>query len=212
MVGVTNVITLVLSLPLAAVVVAILLALRVPNTLALAVAAVAVLPNPLAAGLQQIANEQARADGVFFSDIWDGLRRHGPIAFRAWLLSLLGTGIIVVNLGYYGRAGGAVGLIVVGIWVYVLLVWLAMHLYIYPLLMEQEVKRVILVFRNAFVMTASHPVFTGVVVFVWLLMLLATSLTGLIAVVGLAMAASLQQNATVVLLGRMSREPTGAEM
>jgi uncharacterized membrane protein YesL len=210
--GVANVTAILLSLPGAAVLTLVLLATRMPDTLALVAIAVAVLPNPFAAGLQFIANESARGEGIFLSDMWDGLRRYFLLALKGWLLSVGGTMVIFANLRFYPSLQGPLGVVVEVFWFYVLVVWLAMHLYVYPLLMEQRVKRLVLIYRNAFVMTATRPLFSIVVAVAWLFILLLASLTGLIAVVGLALGACIQHNAAITLMRSMRHVDTEAEV
>lgn len=168
------------------------------------VIAIAVLPNPVAAGVQYIAHELARGEGVFLSDQWDGLRRFGGLALRAWLLSLLVTIVVLANVVVYLRAQFPLAVPLAIIWLYILLVWLAIQIYVYPLIMEQRVQRVVLVYRNAFVMAASRPVFTMVTLLVWLAVLLLTAGTTGIVVIGLALGACIQQNATATLLPTFS--------
>jgi uncharacterized membrane protein YesL len=168
------------------------------------VVAIAVLPNPATAGVQYVTHELARGEAVFLSDQWDGLRRFSALALRAWLLSLLVTVVILANIALYLRAHFPLALPLALIWLYILVVWLAALVYVYPLIVEQRVRRVLLVYRNAFIMAASRPMFTIVTLLLWLAVLLLTAGTTGIVVVGLAIGAAIQQNAAAALLPTLS--------
>lgn len=202
-----NVVAFVLSLPLLAAAATGGLATRslLFATVASALA-LGVLPNPLAAGVHFLAHELAERDTIFLSDQWDGLRRFGWLALRAWLISAVGTALILANLGFYTVYAIPLALLWRLVWFYVLLVWLAMHVYVYPLIMAQEVKRLWLIYRNAFVMASSHQSFTLVALAAWLAVLLLSAVSGLIALFGLAAAALIQHNAAAALLGMFERE------
>ena len=81
------------------------------------------------------------------------------------------------------------------VWVLLLLFWLGIHLYVSPLLLAQSEARVLLAYRNAAVIMLSRPVASVLVSLVWLAALVFTSTTALATVIGLALAAAIQQNA-----------------
>lgn len=161
---------------------------------------IGVLPNPVMAGVQAVARDLAHRETIYLSDQIDGLRRYWRIALKAWLFSVPITALIILNLAFYANAQFPLSSILALIWLFVLFTWLEAHLYVFPLLIEQEVKRILLVYRNAVLMAVSRPLFTLMVVLLWLALLLLCSATGLIAVIGLALSASIQQNAAARLL------------
>jgi hypothetical protein len=166
-----------------------------------AVLLVAVLPSPAAAGLQNLAHGFAHALPLIgLGDIRPGYRAYGSLAFKAWLVSIAGTIIILGNMAFYLTLTGTVAGVLRILWLYVMAVWLGAHLYVYPLLIEQRVKRVFLVYRNALLMSFTRPIFTGIVSIAWLIVIVITSVTGLAAIFGLGIAAAIQQNATALLL------------
>ena len=62
---------------------------------------------------------------------------------------------------------------------YIMLLWVSMQLYLFPLLIEQEDKRIRLVFRNAVVLALGNPIFTIVFGLLLVSVILVTStLTG----------------------------------
>jgi hypothetical protein len=207
---VANIAVTVLSLPVLFVLGIVAFGAGSASTIALGVAVIiGVLPNPMMCGLQLLARELAHGEIIMFSDQWDGLRQYWAVALRAWLVSLPVTGLLVANIVFY--ASGPLPRVLAApltlIWLYLLFFWLTMHLYIFPLLMEQEVQRVLLAYRNALVIVVSRPGFTLGVVPVWLALLLLSSVTGLAAIIGFAVGAAIQQNATARLLPTFSRAP-----
>jgi hypothetical protein len=63
-----------------------------------------------------------------------------------------------------------------------------------PLLLAQAEARVLLAYRNAAVIMLSRPLASLTVSVIWLGVLVFTSATGLATIIGLALAASIQQN------------------
>jgi hypothetical protein len=174
----------------------------------LLVLVIGVLPNPAAAGVHYLSYELAQRQGIFLSDQWIGLRTFGGLAFKVWLLSLFGSAVIVGNIAVYSHWSTPVAVVARLIWIYILLGWVALHLYIYPLIMEQEVKQIRLIYRNAVVLAVSRPLFTIVALAAWLIVLLLTAATGLAALLGLALAASIQHNAAVAALPTFEQNST----
>lgn len=168
---------------------------------------VGVLPNPCTAGLHAVMEEFATSGYATFSEHWDGLRAYFVPALRAWILSTVITALIVANLVFYVRAIGTASGILHSVspgllfaWALVFVFWIALHLYVFPLIVVQEVKSLRLVYRNAFMMVLARPGVASCVVPVWLVLLLVCSTTGLISFIGLALCAGIQHTTTARLL------------
>ena len=86
------------------------------------------------------------------------------------------------------------------VWALILLFWLGVNMYVAPLLLAQEEARVLLAYRNAAVIMLSRRVASLTVSLIWLGALVITSATALATVIGLALAASIQQNAFRLLV------------
>jgi len=93
------------------------------------------------------------------------------------------------------------------VWTLILFLWLGIQLYVAPLLLAQAEARVLLAYRNAAVIMLSRPVASLTVSLVWLGALVFTSATGLATVIGLALAASIQQNTLRLLLPNLLPTP-----
>jgi len=159
-----------------------------------------VLPNPATAGLQLMAHDMAAGEYLLMAGPLDGIRLYWKVALRFWLIGALVTLVLGVNCIFYTNAHFTGSGVVQFAAIYVFMTWIAAHVYVYPLIIEQEVKTVRLVYRNAFVITLSHPLFTVQILVAWLAVLLLTSSSGLIVAVGLALAAMIQQNAMARIL------------
>jgi hypothetical protein len=203
-----NVIAIVLSLPI--IVLVLLLASFSPSLsyVPLGVAVLAgILPNPACMGLQVIAREMAYSESPDFSDLWRGLRAFWRIALRVWLASTAVTAVCFLNVAFYGNQAASSTSSLRGIagplsilWALLLLSWLALHLYVAPLLQAQESPGVLLTYRNALVLAVSRPFTSVTVIPVWLAILVVSSATGLVTIIGLALAAAIQQNVLRVVL------------
>src|SRR5438270_6752953 len=88
MVGV-NLLTLVVSLPFAAVLALLLFILGLPTQSRYALIGVFLLtlPTPATAGLYPMMRTLAREEPIHLGDWWDGLKAFGLVALRAWLVA-----------------------------------------------------------------------------------------------------------------------------
>jgi hypothetical protein len=166
-----------------------------------------VLPNPCSAGVQVIAHQLANDDLVTFNDHWAGLRRYARLACIVWAVSLSISAVILANVVFYiysiGHSSGLLHTLstpLFFIWSFLFIAWVSVHLFVYPLLIEQEVKKIWLIYRNAVLITVARPSVMVLVIPMWILILLISSATGLATFIGLAIGAAIQQNATATLL------------
>jgi uncharacterized membrane protein YesL len=155
-------------------------------------------PNPASSGLHLWANRLVNEERVEFSLFWEGLRTYLRQALVLWLIAGVGTILLVANALFYLNSE-LLPLKIFGIvWLYAIVLWLAMMLYAMPLLIEQEDKRVRLVLRNAFFLTMAHIIPTVILLLVLaVLVVISVAITLLVAmltagVVALVMARALQ--------------------
>jgi hypothetical protein len=203
-----NVLAMLLSLPIVLVVIVVAFFAHSLSVVPLGIAIlVGALPNPACMGLQTLARELAHGDTANLRDQWQGLRRYWRVSLRAWLIAAAITVTCAANVAFYARQAenSATGLHAVAaplfcVWALILLLWLAIHLYVAPLLLAQTEARVLLTYRNAAVMMLSRPVASLTVSVIWLGALVSTSVTALATIIGLALAASIQQNTLRLLL------------
>ena len=198
-----NVLAMLFSLPIVLALVAVAFVVHSLSVVPLGIAVlVGVLPNPACLGLQTIARELACGHGAAFGEQWDAFRAHWRVGLRAWLIGAAGTAVLSLNVVFWaaqatnpGSRLHAVAAPLFLVWGLGLLFWLGTHLYVAPLLLAQEEPRALLAYRNAVVMMLSRPIAGWAVIVIWLGVLVFTSATALATVIGLALAAAIQQNA-----------------
>lgn len=129
---------------------------------------------PATAGLYYVARRLTRleeSEQTTWRHFFEGLRIYG---FRSWQLmaadAAMGAVLVAAFLFYFGQSHLALRLLSLPIF-YFMALWGGMQLYLFPLLIEQEDKRIPLVFRNAFVLALGNSSFT------FLLGLLLTAIT-----------------------------------
>jgi hypothetical protein len=203
-----NLIAAVLSIPLVVVIGVLALAARSFSIIPLGIAfLIGVLPNPCTGGIHFIAHELAGRQFVTWQDYLEGLRRYGRPALVLWLVSVGVSVIMLANIVFYVFALGPasqfprpLALSLLLLWLLAFAVWVSAHLYVFPLLLSQEVKKLTLVYRNALLMVVARPVVAIVLVPIWLALLILSSATGLATFIGLGLGAAIQHNAAERLL------------
>ncbi len=203
-----NLLAMLLSLPIVLVSIVAAFSVHSLSVVPLGIAVlVGALPNPACMGLQAFARELARGQVPEFGDQWQGLRTYWRVGLRAWLMAAAITIICALNAAFYGtRAADAatrwhtIAAPLFVVWTLILLLWLGVHLYVAPLLLAQAEARVLLAYRNAAVIMLSRPVASLTVSVIWLGVLAFTAATALATIIGLALAASIQQNTLRLLL------------
>jgi len=203
-----NVLAMLLSLPIVLVTIGVAFVVHslslVPLGIALLVGA---LPNPACMGLHTLARELARGDTADFGEQRQALRMYWRVSLRAWSIAAAIAITCVLNMAFYATQAmnpatrlHAVAAPLFAVWTFILFLWLGINLYVAPLLLAQAEARVLLAYRNAAVIMLTRPVASLTVSVIWLGVLVFTSATGLATIIGLALAASIQQNTLRLLL------------
>jgi hypothetical protein len=165
-------------------------------------------------GLRSLLGEAARKNAPEPADQWRGLKENWLPALKAWVVSAAGTAFAGLNLLFYASQAASpssglhgIGAPLTAIWAVLLLFWIGMHLYVAPLLLSQERDDLLLLYRNAAVLALSRPITTWTAVPLWIAVLLLASITGLLTLIGLALAAAIQQNTLRLLLPTFTPAP-----
>jgi len=210
-----NVLAMLLSLPIVLVSVVVAFFAHSLSVVPLGIAIlVGALPNPACMGLQTLTRELARGNAPYFREQWQGLRAYWRVGLRAWLIAAAITITCALNMAFYARQAAnpatswhAVAAPLFFVWALVLLLWLGVHLYVAPLLLAQTEASVLLAYRNAFVVMLSRPLASLIVSVIWLGALVFTSVTALATIIGLALAAAIQQNTFRLMLPNLLPTP-----
>jgi hypothetical protein len=210
-----NLLAMLLSLPIVLVSIVVAFYVHSLSVVPLGIALlVGALPNPACMGLQTLARELARGNTADFGEQRQGLRMYWRVSLRAWSIAAAIAITCVLNMAFYATQAAnpatrlhAVAAPLFVVWTLILFLWLGIQLYVAPLLLAQAEARVLLAYRNAAVIMLSRPVASLTVSLVWLGALVFTSATGLATVIGLALAASIQQNTLRLLLPNLLPTP-----
>ena len=139
-------------------------------------ALLALAPVPPATGaLYHVAYQAALGKPVQFGAFWAGFRTYAGLSWRISALLLISGAILAVDIAFYLGRGHILLLLIgiLGLWA--LVFWLAVQVYLFPLMVLQEDKSLKAIVKNASSLTLAFPLFT----------------VGIVAVIALTAAASL---------------------
>ena len=128
---------------------------------AIVVALLAVAPlGPSNAGLYAIAQRVSEGRVISWRLFFEGFREYRTLGWQVYGLWMVGLLVILTNLSFYNRINSGVSNFLFVVFLYFLLIWVALLIYIGPLMLLQTDKRVRLIARNAAVMVFGRPIFT----------------------------------------------------
>lgn len=121
---------------------------------------VLVVPAPAAAaGLYYLAHRIAHEERIEFGFFWQQAKQQFG---RSWLLAAINIatlGLLLVNIVFYSQLTNFLRYATFA-WMYLLLMWLGMQLYLFPMLFEMEQPRLLHVLRNALFLLLARPGYT----------------------------------------------------
>jgi uncharacterized membrane protein YesL len=152
-------------------------------------AMLAVLPaGPATAALTYVAQRVSEGRATKLGEFFGALRRYARASWALLAIWMGGLLIILFDIGFYAGVGNFVGALVLGLWAYLLLMWLALLIYIFPLLIMQEQFSLRQIARNALLMVLGRPIFTLLNLALMLVLLgLATYLVVPVVLIGVAL-------------------------
>ena len=154
-----NLLWVVLSMPL--VLAAVFLFSAGSTVPAIIVALLAVLPlGPSNAGLYTIAQRVSEGRVIAWRLFFEGFRGYLRLSWQVYGLWTIGLILLISNLGFYSGIGASFGAVLQILLLYLLMVWLALLIYIGPLMILQTDKRLRVIARNALLMVFGRPLFT----------------------------------------------------
>jgi uncharacterized membrane protein YesL len=148
---------------------------------------------PATAAFYTVAESVMAGDPASWQEFWQGFRRYFWKALRWGLWQVVVYGVGLFNLAYYGEEGGLLWDALRAAWVAGLVVWTALQLLYWPLLLAATDQRIVNTLRNALVMLTLNPLFVAVLL----------ALTAVVVVLSVATAApiGLAMMAWITLLG-----------
>ncbi|MFQ5811976.1 MAG: DUF624 domain-containing protein [Anaerolineae bacterium] len=158
---------------------------------------------PALAGVYYVANHLAHERyTTSLRDFFVGFRQYFAKSWQVLLTDLFLLLLIVSNINFYMRMPNQILKLVSILWLYLLAFWLGLQIYLFPLLMEQKDKRILLIFRNAIVLTLRHSFSTIAFLLIILpLLLISVALTVPVILLIISLIAFLSNRALLVLLG-----------
>ena len=159
---------------------------------------------PALAGVYYVTNQLAHGRyRTEWRDFFVGFRRYFVKSWQLLLADLFLLLLIVSNIIFYTSMPNEIVRLVSILWWYLLAFWLGLQIYLFPLLMEQEDERLLLVFRNAIVLTLRHPFFTiAFLLVILLLLVISLVLTVPTVVLLISLIPFLSNRALLTLIGR----------
>ena len=128
---------------------------------AIIVAMVGSVPFGLASvGLASVSYRATEGLASSWRDFFTGLRRHarmGMVGGAIWMAALI---VILVDIYFYSGLGNVVGSVMSIFWLYLLVIWLATLIYLFPLIILQSTPALRTLGRNLLVLALGRPIFT----------------------------------------------------
>jgi hypothetical protein len=133
---------------------------------ALLIALLGALPaGPANAGLFYVAHRVTEGRATRIADLFAGMRLYLRPTLLITFIACGGALLILFNLGFYLGISSILGGLLLGLGLYLLLFWLGLALYAYPLIMLQEDPALGLIGRNALLLSIGYPIYTAVTLF-----------------------------------------------
>lgn len=198
-----NLLWLIISIPIVAVLTLVLVLFRVQAELAFPIAMLFAMlaPSPASVGIHLYANQLAKEERVEFDLFWTGLKTLGVRSLVLLAICAVATVLLGINLAFYLGSSVRVLQYLAILWFYAMLLWFSMMLYMNPLLVEQNTKSYKLIVRNAFVLALDN-IIPSLLLLIILVVLSALSIgiTLLVALVTGSLVADAQTRAVMAYL------------
>jgi uncharacterized membrane protein YesL len=152
-----------------------------------------ILLPPALAGMYVVTGSIASGTGQRFEDFVQGARRYAWQSYGWALANGLVAGVFLVNYRFYGSLAGPLGLLVQVALGCAGLLWVTMQFYVWPFLVIQEQKRLLLAWKNALFLTLANPIYS--------LLLLGLALTAVVFGLLLILPLAVFSTSFVALLG-----------
>ena len=128
----------------------------------LGLAASLLLPlPPMLGALSFVTNQIARERAVGWDTFLCGLRRYWIKSYVVIFLGVLGLALILFNLWFYSSPSGIAWAPVMRLpWMLILLLWIAVQLFWFPMLLELESESILQSLKDAVLIAVLTPLFT----------------------------------------------------
>jgi len=135
------------------------------------------------------------------NDLWEAFRTYWREGILMGIANILIVGLNLYNLAVYWDANGQIFILLRYIWVFILVSWLVLQFYLWPLFFAMKEPALGGALRNAVVMVLLNPGFT---LGVWLMVLLIVAVSTILAIPWLLLTVgALAAIATAAVLDRL---------
>jgi len=132
---------------------------------------------PITAALYHVASHLAREKRIEFNYFWQGFRSYFGLSWKvAGVLLLIGA-LLTFDVVFYLRSENTIFSIIGFLGLWALAFWLAIQVYVFPLMVFQEDKSLKTILKNASLLTLAYPIF---VLGILITIALATVLSGVL--------------------------------
>jgi uncharacterized membrane protein YesL len=155
-------------------------ALTPPLAVAIILLLIALIPAPPAtAAMYHVAHYVAHERRIEFSYFWQGLKSYFGLSWKVGAILLVSGAILAIDVRFYLSSSNAIFAAVGFLGLWALLFWLAIQVYVFPLMVLQKDKSLKLILKNAALLTLAYPLFAlGILIAA----ALATALSGVLVI------------------------------
>lgn len=129
------------------------------------------------AGLSRLSHAAQTATTTGFSEFWSGMRDHFRQGLLMGIANLAIFGILWVNFTQYGGRTDLLFVILRIMWITILVSWVSVQLYLWPLLEEMDRPDLLLGLRNAGIMALQHMGFTFIILMAMIIIVVVSTIT-----------------------------------
>jgi uncharacterized membrane protein YesL len=112
---------------------------------------------PATGALYFATNEIAHHRVGNFSTFWEGFKRYFWTSYKWGLLLVVSIYLFNLNIWFYSQLDWQYGRYIKTFFIGLAILWAAMIMFIFPLLLEQEKPTLVMAVRNSFVMVSRSP-------------------------------------------------------
>lgn len=129
---------------------------------------------PATAALYVATREITHHHHIGWRDFLKTVQEYFMISWRWGILNFLVGFIFWTNLWFYTVTSSSATILLAALWWGLLVLWLIIQMYTFPILLEQEEPQIRLALRNAVILCLQHPLFTLVLALVMVFVILLT--------------------------------------
>jgi uncharacterized membrane protein YesL len=129
-----------------------------------------ILAPPATAAVYHVTSLIAREKRIEFNYFWQGFKAYlGRSWAIAGVLIVVGAILAIDVMFFFDRLDNTAFLVMFLVSLWAVVFWVAIQIYLYPLMVSLEDKSLLLIFKNAALLTLAYPLFSLIIVIVFIL-------------------------------------------